>query len=280
MPVPFVSTSTAVLAVTASYETLSFWQVAAATSLILVCGLISAAVGLGIGRSLLVAGTRTVLQLWLVGIVLQSVFAVDRWYFVLALLTLMTVVASVAAVRRVERRYPGIWIDSLISVWASSWLMSAFAVFAVIQPAGSWYQPQYTIPLVGMILGNSLNAISLGMGRLSDELTRRRGEVETTLALGGTRWEAARDAVRTAIRTGLTPILNTMMVVGLVSLPGMMTGQILSGVDPLNAVKYQIVIMFLIAAATSLGLVSSVLFGYRRLFNTQHQFRYELILPR
>lgn len=277
MPVPQLFMSPTLLAVTASYQQLSYWQVATAASLILLCGLISAAVGLGIGRSLLIAGIRTMLQLWLVGLVLQWVFAVDRWYFVIALMTLMTLVAGVAAVQRVEKRYPGIWIDSLVSVWASSWLMAAFAVFAVIRPEGSWYQPQYTIPLLGMILGNSLTAISLGMGRLSDELLRRRGEVETLLALGATRWEAGRDAVRTAIRTGLIPILNTMMVVGLVSLPGMMTGQILSGVDPIDAVKYQIVIMFLIAAATSLGVVTSVLLGFQRLFNARHQFRYERI---
>ncbi len=277
MPAPAFFPSPILLAATTSYQQLSYWQVAAAASLILVCGLISAVVGLGIGRSLLLAGTRTVVQLLLVGLVLQWVFSIDRWYFVIALMTLMTLVAGLSAVRRVERRYPGIWIDSLVSVWASSWLMAAFAMFAVIRPEGNWYQPQYMIPLLGMILGNSLTAISLGMGRLSDELLRRRNEVETMLALGATRWEAGRDAVRTAIRTGMIPILNTMMVVGLVSLPGMMTGQILSGVNPIEAVKYQIIIMFLIAAATSLGVVSSVLLGYRRLFDAQHQFRYERI---
>jgi putative ABC transport system permease protein len=277
MLAPHLTTAPPLFAVAASYEPLSYWQVAAATSLILVCGLISAAVGLGIGRSLLVAAVRTVVQLLLVGLVLQWVFSIDRWYFVIALMTLMTLVAGLAAVRRVEKRYPGIWVDSLVAVWSSSWLMAAFAMFAVIRPEGTWYQPQYLIPLLGMILGNSLTAISLGMGRLSDELLRRRGEVEMQLALGATRWEAGRDAVRTAIRTGMIPIVNTMMVVGLVSLPGMMTGQILSGVDPLEAVKYQIVIMFLIATATSLGVVSSVLLGYRRLFNARHQFRYERI---
>ena len=101
--------------------------------------------------------------------------------------------------------------------------------------------------------------------------------MEGLLALGATRWEAARDVVRAAIRTGLVPIMNAMMVVGLVSLPGMMTGQILSGVDPLDAVKYQIVILFLIAAATTLGVVSAVLLGYRRLFTASHQFRYDRI---
>ena len=95
------------------------------------------------------------------------------------------------------------------------------------------------------------------------------------LALGGTRWEAARQPIRNATRTAMTPIINSMMVVGVVSLPGMMTGQLLSGVPPMQAVKYQIVIMFLIASATSIGAVGVVLMAYRRLFSPRHQFRAE-----
>jgi len=256
---------------------LSPWQVGFAAGLILLCGLISIILRLSMERTLLWAGVRTVVQLLLIGLVLRWVFSVDRWYFVLAVMTLMTVIAGVAAVRRTNRRYPGMWTDSLVTIWASSWLITAFAIFVVVHPPGAWYQPQYTIPLLGMILGNALTGTSLGLGRLTDELIARRAEVETLLALGATRWEAARDMVRTAIRTGMVPIINTMMIVGLVSLPGMMTGQILSGVDPMEAVKYQIVIMFLIAAATSLGVVGTVLLGYRRLFTTSHQFRYERI---
>jgi putative ABC transport system permease protein len=248
-----------------------------AAALILLCGLVSVILRLGMERSLFWAAVRTVVQLLLIGLVLREVFAFNRWYFVLAVMTLMTIIAGVAAVRRTNRRYPGMWTDSLVAIWASSWLITAFAIFAVVQPDASWYQPQYTIPLLGMILGNALTATSLSLGRLTDELLTRRGEVETLLALGATRWEAARDTVRTAIRTGMVPIINTMMVVGLVSLPGMMTGQILSGVDPMEAVKYQIIIMFLIAAATSLGVVGAVLLGYRRLFTACHQFRYDRI---
>jgi putative ABC transport system permease protein len=100
------------------------------------------------------------------------------------------------------------------------------------------------------------------------------------LALGATRWEAARGPVREAIRTGMVPTINSMMVVGLVSLPGMMTGQLLAEGDPMKAVEYQIVIMFLIAAGSSLGTFSVVLLGYRRLFNRRHQFLYGRVLKR
>jgi putative ABC transport system permease protein len=123
-----------------------------------------------------------------------------------------------------------------------------------------------------MLLHNTLTGVSLGLDRFTTDLAARRDHVETLLALGATRWEAARRPIQQAVRTGMVPTINTMMVIGLVSLPGMMTGQLLSGVDPLDAVKYQIVIMFLIAAGTSLGTVGVVLLGYRRLFNQDHQF--------
>ena len=125
-----------------------------------------------------------------------------------------------------------------------------------------------------------MNGISLGLDRLGGELAAKRAQVEALLALGATRWEAARQPIQEAVRTGLIPIMNSMMVVGIVSLPGMMTGQILAGANPVEAVKYQIVIMFLIASGTALGTVSVVLLSYRRLFNTSHQFLYQLVKER
>ncbi len=253
------------------YLELSNLQVGLATLLILVNGAISLALRLGLHRKLAIAAVRTVVQLLLVGVVLQSVFSVQRWYLVLGLMAMMAVIAGISAVRRTDRRYSGIWLDSTISIWASSWLIAGVALFGIID-ADPWFSPQYAIPLLGMILGNTLTGISLGLDRLGQELTSRRGEVDGLLALGATRWEAARGPVRTAVQTGMIPILNSMMVVGIVSLPGMMTGQLLAGVEPSEAVKYQVVIMFLIASATALGTVSVVLLGYRRLFNRRHQF--------
>ena len=140
-----------------------------------------------------------------------------------------------------------------------------------------WYTPQYAIPLLGMILGNTLNGVSLGLDRLGSELVGKRDQVEGLLALGATRWEAARPLVQQAVKTGLIPTINAMMVVGIVSLPGMMTGQLLAGTSPVEAVKYQIVIMFLIASGTALGTVLVVLLSFRRLFNEDHQFEGTLL---
>jgi putative ABC transport system permease protein len=220
-----------------------------------------------------------VAQLLLIGIILEWAFRVDRWYVVLALMIVMTLVAGAAAIQRTPVRYPGIWVRSITSVFASSWLIGALALFVIIR-VRPWFAPQYIIPLLGMILGNTLNGVSLSLDRLGGELRGRRYEVEALLSLGATRWEAARPLIEQAVKTGLIPTINAMMVVGIVSLPGMMTGQILAGASPVEAVKYQIVIMFLLASATALGTVSVVLLSYRRLFNQDHQFLDTLIVER
>jgi putative ABC transport system permease protein len=261
------------------YIDLSLSQVALAAALILVNAAISLALTLGMERRLLVAGARTVLQLALIGFVLDWVFAVRSPWIVVILATLMALVAGVAGVRRNHPRYRGIWLNSLVSMFASSWLVTGVALLAIVR-VRPWYEPQYAIPLLGMVLGNTLNGISLGLDRLTEELSAGRDRVEALLAIGAERWEAAREPVRRAVRTGMIPIVNSMMIVGIVSIPGMMTGQLLAGVDPLNAVEYQIVIMFLIASGTALGTVGVVLLGYRRLFSGDHQFLHQEIRQR
>ena len=259
----------------ADYVQLSYWQVGIAVLLILSNGAISMLLQLGLERSLLVASVRMVVQLVLVGFVLESVFEWDQWYAVLGLAAVMTIIAGVAAVDRTDRLYKGVYLNSIISVWASSWIITAFALGGVLGGVQPWYRPQYVIPLVGMILGNTLSGISLGLNRMGEELATRREEVEMLLTLGATRWEAARNCVRNAVRTGMTPMINAMLVTGLVSLPGMMTGQLLAGIRPIEAIKYQIVIMFLIASGTTLGTLGVVLLSYLRLFDAHHRFRYD-----
>jgi putative ABC transport system permease protein len=256
----------------AEYVELEIWQLALAAGLILINAAISLALRLGLEGRLLVAALRTVVQLLLIGLVLKWVFAPERsLWIVLLLMTTMTFIAGLSAVGRVGFRYRGIWLDSILAMWASSWLIASVGVFGIVRVHTADFA-QYAIPLLGMVLGNTLNGISIGLDRLGEQFDQRRAHVETLLALGATRWEAARDCVGHAVRTGMIPIINAMSVVGLVSLPGMMTGQLLAGVDPLQAVMYQIVIMFLIAAGTALGTVAVVMAGYRRLFNSDHQF--------
>ncbi len=255
----------------AEYIELSFGQLALAASLMVISGAVSLALQLGLERRLALGTLRTVVQLLLLGLVLRWVFAAGQWYYAVALMVVMTFVAGVSAVRRVERRYAGLLLDSILAIWLSAWCVTAVGVFGVVQVPLDQLA-QYGIPLLGMVLHNTLTGISLGIDRLGSELAGRRDEVETLLALGATRWEAAQDAVRQAVRTGLIPTLNTMMVLGIVSIPGMMTGQLLAGVDPIQAALYQMVIMFLIAAGTSLGTMAVGLLGYRRLFTPDHQF--------
>jgi len=123
------------------------------------------------------------------------------------------------------------------------------------------------IPIAGMVLGNSMNGVALALERTFSDMDARSEELLAMTALGATPWEAAGDVVRTAIRAGLIPTINSMAAAGLVFIPGMMTGQVLAGADPLNAAYYQIVVMLMVSAATALGCVLAVLLSFRRRFS-------------
>lgn len=252
-------------------QNLSLWDVGIAALLIIVNGALSVALKLDLERKLAWAAVRTVVQLLAIGYVLGWVFKFDRWFVVLPLMMVMTLIAGFAGAQRGARTYAGQRADSVLSIWVSSWLVAAVGLFIVIR-IHPWYEPQYAIPILGMILGNTLTGVSLGIERMTEELTARRDRVDMALALGATRWEAAQGPARQAVRAGMIPTLNQMAVVGVVSLPGMMTGQVLAGQSPLQAVRYQIVIMFLIAASSALGTVGAVLLTYRRLFSPEHRF--------
>ena len=255
-----------------SYPTLTSAQVAIAAALILVNGAISFWLRLRLEKSLALAALRMVVQLMILARILNWVFALDRWISVLAIASVMTLIAGVTATRRCQRAYPFMLLDTVAAVWLSSWCVTGYAMTVVLTAVERWYEPRYLIPFVGMVLGNTLNGISIGLSTFTDAAYRESNEIDAMLSLGATRWEACRSPVQNAIRTGMTPIINSMMIVGLVSLPGMMTGQLLAGAEPGDAVKYQIVIIFLIASATALGTTSAVLLAFRRLFNSDHQF--------
>jgi len=246
------------------------WQIAAASLLVVVAGAISVVLRLGVERRLALASVRTVVQLILIGYVLRWVFAVNRLDVFVALLAVMVFFAGHAAVQRSSRRYRGIHGETFITL-ALVGSATTFTVTALIIRVEPLWRPQYALPLLGMVLGNSLTGISLALDSLLEAFDERRDLIESDLSLGASKWEAARDPLAEGVRRGMIPIINTMMVVGVVSLPGMMTGQILAGADPVSAVKYQVVVMFMVAAATALGAMLTALFVYRRVFNDRHQ---------
>jgi putative ABC transport system permease protein len=133
--------------------------------------------------------------------------------------------------------------------------------------------PQYSIPILGMLLGNTMTGVALGLDRLTEGVRRQRALIENRLMLGQPWSVAVGEIRRDAVRSGLIPIINAMAAAGIVSLPGMMTGQILSGTPPAIAVKYQILIMFVIAAGTGFGTLAAVSAGARRLFDARERLR-------
>ncbi|MGP5406384.1 ABC transporter permease [Psychrobacter celer] len=250
---------------------LTYGDIALASSLILMVLMVSWRLRLHLTKTLFMAALRTVVQLSFIGLILAWVFAREQWYEVLSILTIMTLIAGSAAKNRVKRRYKGLFIDTLLAVSVSAVLVTAIAILVILE-VQPWYTPQFVIPILGLILGNSLTAISLTSNQLINAFYEQQARIEMMLSLSATPFEAVHEQIRTAIINGMTPTLNSMLVVGVVSLPGMMTGQILAGADPTQAIRYQIVTMFLICVSSTLGCTISALLTYRRFFNKNQQF--------
>jgi putative ABC transport system permease protein len=245
-----------------------------AASLVLVIALLQWRMRLGNTKSLLIAATRTVLQLLLLGMVLKVVFAASNLYWIALLSTIMLLAAGREVMVRQKKRFVGSWgfLLGTSSMFVSAFSITLLALLVIVQPE-PWYLPQYSIPLLGMLLGNTLNGITLGLDSLTRNAWEQNSIIDGRLALGETWSNAISDIRRDSIRVGMIPIINAMSVAGLVSLPGMMTGQILAGTPPLEAVKYQILIMFLIAAGTGMGTITAIVIGCRRLFDDRERLR-------
>jgi putative ABC transport system permease protein len=246
--------------------TIGFWQLALAGGLIVVAGAISLVLSLGLLRSLLVGALRTYFQLLALGFVLRWVFGIDHVLLVLALLLVMILFAAQILLGRVHLRPQGIFGHAFLALFLSS-LSVTFLVTTTVIGVSPWYRAQYVIPLAGMMLGNSMNGIGLALERLFGDLRARRREMEMMFALGAGRREVAQPSIQSAVRAGLIPTINSMSAVGIVFIPGMMTGQILAGAPPLDAAAYQIVIILMISAATALGIIIVVFLTYRRAFD-------------
>lgn len=241
-------------------------QLAFTVLLVLITGGISSFLRLGLLRPLIWGTIRTFVQLTLVGYALTYIFKINSFWLVVVIVTLMCFIASKTAARRTPNvpGYPTAL--AFLSLLASTYLAGSIVTVLIISP-DPWYSARIVIPTFGMILGNTMNGIALSLDRLYSEARSRSAEIEAMLAFGATPWEAVRFIVREAIRAGMTPTINSLMVVGLVSLPGMMTGQILAGADPRDAVRYQIVVMLMIAAAVATGCLILVGLSYKKLFN-------------
>ena len=258
---------------------LTAYDLMLASLLVLALAGVTLRLNLGITQQLIIAAIRTTAQLLLIGLILKQVFDSAQLPLVALIMMVMLTVAAWEVLSRQKRKIKGWWGFgiSALSLFVSSFLITAIALLVIIK-TDPWYTPQYAIPLLGMMLGNTMNGIALGMDRLVQTAWQQRAVIEQRLMLGQTAIEAIREIRHESMRAGMMPIINAMAAAGIVSLPGMMTGQILSGTEPVVAVKYQILIMFMITAGTGFGVVAVLHLISKRLFDARDRLRFDQLL--
>ncbi len=223
-------------------------------------------------RKLIIASFRTVVQLIMVGYIIEYIFHLNRWYIILFALSFMVLIAAQAAVAQQKKKFKGLYGLMGFSIFIGTFL-TTFTVTFVIFKIDPWYNPVYLIPLAGMILGNSMNGGALAGERFYSEVNSGMDRIETLLILGHDYKFACKDAKREAVRAAMIPTINSMMTVGIVALPGMMTGQILAGVHPVVATKYQIIVMLMLAATVTITAVIFVNLSMCRYFTKEQQLK-------
>ena len=232
---------------------------------------------IGMEKDLLIGTLRTFVQLTIMGYILTYFFGQRHWTFMVGLVALMIVVAGYEGYRRQK---DSLQIPHYFWIVTGTFFLTAILVLGtvlqIILHVKPWYYPYAMIPIAGMIIGQALNSSTLTVNRFVGEMEHREMEIEMLLSLGAPPRAAVQDALRESVKASLLPNINSMMMVGLVQLPGIMTGQILSGIDPLIAVRYQIMIMYMWVTGSTLTNIVVLALVYRQFFTSRQQLKLTL----
>lgn len=234
--------------------------------LILIVFIVSLAQNLRLEKDLLVCAVRGFLQLSLVGFALIWVFSFESPWIILAVLYGMVLLAGSIAGKRGRGIPHAFWIVSLALFIAVNLTLSLLVVGKVIQP-----DAKYLIPLGGMIIGNSMNGAGLTLNRLRSEMELRQPQILVYLSLGAGARQAVQPILHEVLKASMIPAIDTMKALGVIFMPGMMAGLIIAGESPLIAVRYQIIVMFMLLASAAMTNLIVLLLGYRQFFNKQEQ---------
>jgi putative ABC transport system permease protein len=253
-------------------------DLAIASSLVLVCAALSLGLSLRVHGALLLAATRMVAQLLLVGFVLRVVFQLSNPWLTLLVVAFMAGAATYEVGARQEHRLPPPW--QFITGGGATVLATAtitiLALMTALRPE-PWYNAREALPLTGIILGNVMNAVSLALDSFFATVRRERAAIEARLTLGSSRYGALQAISAQAVRTALIPTINVMSAAGVITMPGIMTGQLLAGMDPIGAAKYQILLMFLIVGGNCLGAFAAVHFAILHITDRRDRLRLDLL---
>lgn len=245
-------------------------RILAALALVLIAALVSRQQKLDLEKDILIAAVRAFVQLIAIGYALTLIFSIDSPLAILSLLAVMTTIAGYTAGKR-GRGVPHSGRVALLSIaFGGSLTLGLLVALGVFE-----FKAQQIIPIAGMVIGNSMNVCSLVMARVRDEINGRSPQIEAALALGATGRQAAQPYLRTSLRAGMTPIVDSTKTVGLIQLPGAMTGMILAGAAPLEAVQLQIIVMYMLIGAAAFTGIAATWLTYRQFFTANQQ----LVLP-
>ena len=256
-----------------SIMNLSVLQLSIAYIFILVLLVIFKSRGIQREKQILIASVRMTVQLTVMGYVLMVVFENSSWWLTTIMIAIMVVFAIYNAIKRVKNTMT-LQLRRMIAVSmvCGALATAAFFIIVVLQ-VRPWFHPQYFIPISGMIIGNCMTGIALGANKLCSDMDEKRVMIENSLMLGATPAQATKEIVNDAFDSAILPTMNSMLTMGIVSLPGMMTGQILSGIFPLTAIKYQIGIMLAILGATAVSTILFVMLGYKTFFTNDNRLK-------
>jgi len=250
---------------------LGVWQVAAAYIFVLIVLAIVKARKIGKEKEIILSSIRMTLQLILAGYLLMLVIENPNPWITLGVIALMEVFAIMTIINKFKKKLSGSMKKVIaLSMSAGTIAPLLFFLFVVVQ-IEPWYAPQYFIPIAGMLVGNSMTGISLGVKTLIEGMTTQKALVEEALILGATPKSATKHIIDSTFDAAIMPTINSMIGMGIVFLPGMMTGQILSGISPITAIAYQIAIMLGILGAVALSTILMLHLGYRTFFNREAQ---------
>ena len=257
-----------------SYVEIPLWRLAIAVLLVGVAILLSRFSRLALEKDLGLGAIRAAVQLVAIGYALRLLFAAEHPVAVFAVLATMWVVAAWTSSRRAKHGPPTrvLFPYALAAIGVGAFV-ALVPVFVLVMPPRPWFEARYVIPIGGMMLSSAMNVVAQVFERLFASSRAEAATLEQYLALGATPEQAFAPYVKAALRAALIPTINGLVTVGLVSLPGMMTGQILSGTAPEQAVRYQLVVMYQLVAVAAVAGVLAATFARRLVFTRDAQLR-------
>lgn len=222
-------------------------------------------------KDICMATFRMTVQLILAGYVLKYIFNAENAGYTFLVISIMEAFAVFNVFKRIKAKLPEKLKPLIVVSLVTGTLISLVYFIVAVIRVTPWFEPRYFIPLAGMFVGNSMTAISLAATRLIDGMNSKKPLIETSLMLGATPKTAMKEIIDDTFDSAIMPTINSMVGMGIVFLPGMMTGQILSGTSPVTAIRYQIGVMLGILGSVAITVILFVQFSYKAFFNEEQQ---------